>query len=170
MADTNDAPNDPGAAPKNDSAPKNDADKAAPPSPAPETPDWESQAKRWEKQSKNDAAALAALKKRMQGLLTPEQVQDAQQAAQTASQEATAAKHEALKLRVALEQGLPADMADRLIGDDREALEEDAKKLKAFVVQPPKSRVPDAGAGTGKTPQQTTQDPNALLRTAMGIG
>ena len=42
-------------------------------------------------------------------------------------------KLKALKTRVAMDAGLPADLADRLTGDDEETLKADAEKLASFV-------------------------------------
>lgn len=42
-------------------------------------------------------------------------------------------KLKALKTNVAIEAGLPADLADRLTGEDEEALKADAEKLASFV-------------------------------------
>lgn len=129
-------------------------------------------ARKWEKRAKDNTAALDALKKQMQGLLTPEQVQDQAQAAASAAEQATRASHEALRLRVALRKGLPESLADRLIGDDEAALVKDADTLLAMVPAqpppPPPSRVPDAGAGTGRT-APPKRDPNELLRIAAGV-
>ena len=110
----------------------------------------------------------------MQTLLTPEQVADQAQAAAAAAAQATSASQEALKLRVALEKGVPASMADRLIGSTKEELEADADVVLRTMVAaaapppPPPSRVPDAGAGTGRaTPPK--HDLNELLRIAAGV-
>ena len=42
-------------------------------------------------------------------------------------------KLKALKTKVAMDAGLPADLADRLAGDDEETLKADAEKLASFV-------------------------------------
>lgn len=42
-------------------------------------------------------------------------------------------KLKALKTKVAMDAGLPADLADRLTGDDEETLKADAEKLAPFV-------------------------------------
>ena len=42
-------------------------------------------------------------------------------------------KLKALKTKVAMDAGLPADLADRLTGDDEDALKADAEKLASFV-------------------------------------
>lgn len=171
----NDAPNDKAQ----QDAPKDDAAKTPPPVTTPETPplpsdapDWQALAQKWEKQAKNDRTSLEALKKQMQGLLTPEQVQDQAEAAATAAADRDRAATEALRLRVALEKGIPAAMADRLIGTTREELEKDAATVLALIPPtpptPPPSRVPDAGAGTGRAPA-TKVDLNELLRTAAGV-
>lgn len=180
MTTQSDAPTDPGAQkqdPKTDAAPE-----AAPAgtTPEPSTPpeaevDWKALAEKWERQAKNDRKTLEGLKTSMQGLLTPEQVADQAQAAAAAAAQATTASQEALKLRVALEKGVPASMADRLIGSTREELEADAAVVLATMTAAapqtppaPGPRVPDAGAGTGRaTPPK--HDLNELLRIAAGV-
>ena len=151
---------------------------AAPPTDPPAEPqgdatDWKAEARKWESRAQRDAQTLADLKKQMQTLLTPEQVADQAQAAAAAAAQATTASQEALKLRVALEKGVPASMADRLIGSTREELEADAAVVLATMTAAtpptaPPSRVPDAGAGTGRaTPPK--HDLNELLRIAAGV-
>ena len=139
-----------------------------------DTTDWKAEARKWEARAQRDAQTLADLKKQMQTLLTPEQVADQAQAAAAAAAQATSASQEALKLRVALEKGVPASMADRLIGSTKEELEADADVVLRTMVAaaapppPPPSRVPDAGAGTGRaTPPK--HDLNELLRIAAGV-
>lgn len=132
--------------------------------------DWQAIARKWERQANKDRADLVTLKKQVQGLLTPEQVADKTAAAAQAEQQATQAQHEALRLRVALEKGLPADLADRLVGEDRAALEADAATLLTLVGKPPPGRASDAAAGSGrpKPNPPVKPDPNALLRTLAG--
>lgn len=133
--------------------------------------DWQALARKWERQANKDRADLVTLKKQVQGLLTPEQVADKTAAATQAQQAAAAAAHEALRLRIALEKGVPADLADRLIGEDRAALEADAATLLALLKASPGTRTTsDAAAGTGKpTPKVPVKpDPNALLRMMAG--
>lgn len=132
--------------------------------------DWQALARKWEKRAQADKAALEALKQKMQGLLTPEQVADQQQQAAQAAAERDRAAVEALRLRVALEKGIPAAMADRLIGTTREELEKDAATVLALIPPSgPPSRIPDAGAGTGRPPAPPKQDLNSLLRVAAGV-
>lgn len=130
--------------------------------------EWQGLARKWEKQAKADREALIGLRKQMQGLLTPEQVADKAAAVEAAAKEASQAKVEALRLRVALEKGIPANLADRLLGDDRASLEADADALAALIGKP--KRAPDAAAGTGRPDNGTPakRDPNDLLRVLAG--
>lgn len=69
--------------------------------------------------------------------------------------EAATAKAEALRLRIAAESGLPADLHEFLVGDDEEAVREQAKKLLAATntAADPRRPAPDptqgAKPGTG---------------------
>ncbi len=71
----------------------------------------------------------------------------------------TASELEALRYSVALEKGLPANLASRLTGTDRESLEADADSLAELVGQktnsprPDPSQGPKAQPGTG-TPRE----------------
>ena len=55
-----------------------------------------------------------------------------------------------LRTRIALQNGLPYDLADRLVGDNEEALKADAERLAGFMkpvepAVPPKSNEPNVG-------------------------
>ncbi|MBS4750976.1 DUF4355 domain-containing protein [Carnobacteriaceae bacterium zg-ZUI78] len=55
-----------------------------------------------------------------------------------------------LRTRIALQNGLPYDLADRLVGDDEETLKADAEKLASFLkandpIPPLKSSEPNVG-------------------------
>ncbi|WP_426807469.1 capsid assembly scaffolding protein Gp46 family protein [Streptococcus anginosus] len=57
-----------------------------------------------------------------------------------------------LRTRIALQNGLPYDLADRLVGDDEEAIKADAERLAGFVkpvepVAPTKSNEPNVNKG-----------------------
>lgn len=57
----------------------------------------------------------------------------------------------ALRTRIALQNGLPIDLADRLQGNDEESLKADAERLASFVKPaepkaPPKSNEPNVGS------------------------
>lgn len=41
-----------------------------------------------------------------------------------------------LRTKIALQNGLPLDLADRLVGDDEESLKADAQRFAGFVVKP----------------------------------
>lgn len=129
--------------------------------------DWQAQARKWEARAKKDAKALEALKQQVNGLISPEQVHSTEQELAASRGEAEAAKAEALRYRVALEQGLPPDLARRLVGDDEEALVADAKALKGLLK--PAKATPDAKAGTAPESQPPTMTPDQALRAAIGM-
>ena len=60
-----------------------------------------------------------------------------------------AQEHELLKRSVATAKGLPAELADRLQGDDRKALEKDADALLAMVTPAGEPRKPKPVANLG---------------------
>jgi colicin import membrane protein len=67
--------------------------------------------------------------------------------------------------RIAIEVGLPIELAERLQGDDDRALRADAKRL-LDLTQPPDGRL-GAGRG-GVTPARGAEDMNTLIRRAAG--
>lgn len=74
-------------------------------------------------------------------------------------QELAPAQMENLKLRVALEKGLPMDLIDRLRGEDAEALAADADELLKLVKPDPDARTSfDAGVRTTGAAPKTMDD------------
>ena len=51
---------------------------------------------------------------------------------QSMQKELSAVKLSALKQRIAIDAGIPLEMADRLNGEDEESIKEDAEKVKGF--------------------------------------
>jgi hypothetical protein len=124
--------------------------------------DWQAKARRWERQAKANAEAAETLK-RLQQAMGGEAGEPLEQQVAQARQQVEAARHEALRYRVALETGLPADLAVRLVGDDEDSLRKDAKALQSLVK--PRAGTPDASTGTNAPPPgPASKDPNDLLR------
>src|SRR5699024_4053170 len=70
-----------------------------------------------------------------------------------------AVERDLLMKSVASEFGLPDELANRLVGDDREALVEDAKQLQKLVTPyGPRKPAPVAAAGSGSSPQVSKRD------------
>ncbi|MFS1013467.1 DUF4355 domain-containing protein [Enterococcus casseliflavus] len=58
-----------------------------------------------------------------------------------------------LRTRIALQKGLPIDLADRLVGDDEESIKADAERLASFVSKkqtPPPLKNTENNLGEGK--------------------
>lgn len=58
-----------------------------------------------------------------------------------------------LRTRIALQNGLPIDLADRLVGDDEESIKADAERLASFVSKkqtPPPLKNTENNLGEGK--------------------
>lgn len=136
--------------------------------------DWRAQADKWEKRAQKDAKALDALKRKVEGLVGPEQVHTIETQLTETSNERDRLMAEATRYRVALETGLGVDMARRLVGDDEDALRDDAEALKALMGAP--RATPGASAGTGDAVQKESNgaatkghaDLNSLLRSMAG--
>lgn len=164
---------DPKDEPQSQPSPPTQDGKAEPtqdgtPTPDPDTAtDWQKMARKWEREAKNRGQRLKDLEAKVQGLVSPEQVADKDTELASTKAELQAARLTALRTRVAVEAGLPLDMAERLLGDDEDSIRDDAKRLAALVRQPPKrtdaARDTNDKSGTGVKP-----DPNDLLRAALG--
>jgi hypothetical protein len=124
--------------------------------------DWKAQARKNETALKREREARKDLESKVKQLLTPEEVQSKEQALAEAQREAQAAKTEALRLRIALAEGLPIDLAERLRGEDEEAMREDAATLKALVKTTPPAA--DAKKAMLADNKPVSTDPNDLLR------
>lgn len=61
-------------------------------------------------------------------------------------------KTASLRTKIALKNGLPYDLADRLVGDDEKSIQADAERLAAFAGKKPSTPLkdPESGAGSGK--------------------
>lgn len=96
------------------------------------------------RKAESEARELAARVKEFEDRDLSEQERLAKTAeeAKAAAEKAEAAS---LRLRVAVEKGLPVDMADRMVGNTREELEADADQLAAFM-KPREVRDFDGGA------------------------
>lgn len=84
----------------------------------------------------------------------------------------TASELNALRYSVALEKGIPANLATRLQGTDRESIEADAESLAALVVpkQPGQVRPdPSQGPKTAVTKQSPAQAFADALKQARGL-
>ena len=78
----------------------------------------------------------------------------------------TAADLQALRLEVALEKGLPANLAARLQGSDRESLETDADSLSELVASKPNGQV-RSDPSQGAKPGTGSQDPGQAFADAL---
>lgn len=81
---------------------------------------------------------------------------------------ATKAESSVLKSRIAHEAGLPYELADRLTGDDEDALRDDAKTLSEFIRpnNAPPLRTNDPSGG-GNTRESATQAALAALANSL---
>lgn len=112
-----------------------DAEK--PEAPKPTEVDWKAKAREWEKRAKENSTAAARLAELEEAQKSEQQ--RASERAEAAEKELAAMRLDALKARVALAKGLPADLVDRLRGDTEDELADDADRLLALI-QPGKPR------------------------------
>lgn len=133
--------------------------------PAQET-DWKAEARKWEDRAKANKAELDAAAQAV-----ADSQKTAEQKAADAMADATTARLDALRFKVALDKGLPATLAARLTGSTKEEFEADADTLMALIPQAPDAppalpvgpTVPGQQPG-GSTPaaQVTRSDLDAL--------
>lgn len=113
--------------------------------------------KRERSAAKREASELAAKLKEYEDRDKSETERLAARAEQ-AEQQLAALRSEALRSRVALSKGLPADLADRLRGDDEDTLLEDADRLLALVgKRRPAGDIDQGVRDTGRPPQLTRE-------------
>lgn len=82
--------------------------------------------------------------------------------------ERDAVRVEALRARVALAKGLPADLADRLRGDDEDSMVEDADRLLVLLKPGKPSGDIDQGVRGEASDKDDKPSMNALIRSAAG--
>lgn len=126
---------------------------------------WKQRSRENEKRAKANADAA----KRLQALEESQQTEQEKQAKRLAQleQESQTAKREAMRFRVAALKGVPADLIDRLRGDDEDELSVDADALLALV-NAPKSPAPDLSQGS-RGPA-AAGDMNQLIRRGLRGG
>lgn len=128
--------------------------------------DWEAEAKKWQALSKKTEAD----NKRNAARLTEyenankSELEKAQARAEAAEKKATETELAALRASVALDKGLTASQAKRLIGATREDLEADADELLADIKNTKPGSAPSSegqgkqGEPVGQTKQITSRD------------
>lgn len=128
------------------------------------------ESRKWEARAKKDAQALADLKKSLGSMLSPDQVADKDAEIARLQQEARAAALTATRYKVAVAEGLPLELADRLIGTDEDELVADAKKVKELL-RPAAPKGTDGKKGSnGGSAKTEKPDLNALLRQRLQAG
>lgn len=121
------------------------------------------ESRKWEQRAKADAKALQDLKASMKGLVSPDEVASKEQQLVEALALANTNALTATKYRVALAEGLPQDLADRLVGTTEDELREDATRLKALLGKPA-APGRDAKGGHGHQTPPAKPNTNELLR------
>lgn len=128
------------------------------------------EAEKWKKRARHNEDQLKALRQQVKQLVDPEKVASVEQQLSDTNTRLARAEAEAARFRVALEAGLPADLAARLVGNTEDEMRADADKLKALLGKQPKGASQAARASGPATSNDKPQDLNALLRAAAGRG
>lgn len=120
------------------------------------------ESRKWEQRAKADAKALQDLKASMKGLVSPDEVASKEQQLVEALALANTNALTATKYRIALAEGLPQDLAERLVGATEDELREDATRLKALLK--PTAPARDAKGGHNGSTPPAKPNANELLR------
>lgn len=134
--------------------------------------DWQAEARKWEKRSKENLAKVQELepKAKQFDVLDQASKTDAerfQEKVTELSTQAAQAERRALVASVALEKGLPASLARRLQGETQADLEADADELLAQFPQSdagPRRPAPDASQGSSAAGGSQQSDTNWLTQ------
>ena len=127
----------------------------------------EAELAKWKKRHKASERQLRDLRKQVKELVDPAEVATVEAQLTDATGSLRQAEAEALKYKVALEVGLPMDLAIRLQGADRDEMIADAENLKQLM-KPKKAGAGNAAAVSGPQNEAAKpQDLNALMRAAV---
>lgn len=111
------------------------------------------ESRKWEQRAKKDAAALADMKTKVSQMVEPEKVVSTEARLAELEAQLSVKDTETLRYKVAVEKGLPMNLAKRLVGGDEDELLADADALLAELnAGKPKAAAAKEGhnAGTSK--------------------
>lgn len=126
--------------------------------------DWKAKAREWEKRAKQNTARIAELEPKAKQFeifeaASKSELERAQEQATALQQELASTQRQALVASVALEKGLPANLARRLQGESRDDLEADADELLSQFGTPGTTRAPAPDRSQGSSATAATTDP-----------
>ena len=130
--------------------------------------DVEAELEEWKRSSRKHERNLKELRKKVKSLVDPEQVKTVEEEKRQAELQAQQSATEATRYKVALELGLPADLAARVLGDSEDEMREDAARLKELMGKPARGASNGAATSGHNTAEPKPTDLNALLRAAAG--
>jgi len=143
-----------------------------------EATDWKAKAREWEKRAKQNMARISELEPKAKQFETLEaasktDLERAQAQAEALQQELATTQRQALIASVALDKGLPANLARRLQGDTREDLEADADELLAQfgTTSTTRAPAPDRSQGSsakGSSASDPAQQFASIIRSQIG--
>lgn len=127
----------------------------------------QAEVEKWRKRHKTSERQLKELRKQVKELVDPAEVATVEAQLTDATGSLQQVQAEAMKYRVALEIGLPMDLAVRLQGDSQEEMLQDAENLKKLM-KPEQAGATKAAAASGPQKESAKpQDLNALMRQAV---
>jgi non-canonical (house-cleaning) NTP pyrophosphatase len=119
--------------------------------------------RKWEKYAKQSQAENEQLRTQIGALVSPEQVQTAEEALSQANARADSAERDAMRYRIGVEAGLPPKLIKRLQGATEDELIADAEALaQEFAVNKPKAQA--AKDGQTATPAKAQPSQAELLK------
>ena len=127
----------------------------------------EADADKWKRQARKHEDELKGLRQQVKSLVDPSEVKSVEDRLDDATGQLAKAEAEALRFRVALEEGLPPDLAKRLVGGTEKEIRADAQQLKELVKQPAAGAVDAAAVAGPNTTEPQPKDLSALMRAAV---
>ena len=124
------------------------------------------EAEKWKRYKRTQEDELKQLREQIKQLVDPAEVKSVEQQLKDATGQLQAAQTMELRYRVALEEGLPPDLASRLQGDTEKQVRADAAVLRELI-KPKQAGAVDAAAVSGpNTGNPAPKDLSALMRAA----
>ena len=126
----------------------------------------QAEADKWKRYKRSQEDELKDLREQIKRLVDPAEVKTVEQQLRDATSQLNTAQTMEMRYRVALEEGLPPNLAARLQGDTEKAIRADAAALRELI-QPKAAGAVDAAAVSGpNTGEAQPRDLSALMRAA----
>lgn len=130
-------------------------------------PDFKAESRKWEARAKKSDKELQDLRKKLEQMVSPEQVATTETQLAEVLARAAHLERESLRWKIAARTNLPADLAERLKGDSEEEMLADAEVL-ASLVKPAPSAVAAKAGSTAPTSEPVKPSITEVFKIATG--